>query len=120
MNLSELSKSEVAYIETMYRLKETNDAASVSVLVAESVMHQHRIVELYFNTKLGLDSEVSCAEASKVDYLLDNAVVEKMCKALDRTSRCHPWQSYPIQGRLDSLQSAGASCRERWVKNSVE
>ena len=79
MNLSELSKSEVAYIETMYRLKETNDAASVSVLVAESVMHQHRIVELYFNTKLGLDSEVSCAEASKVDYLLDNVVVEKMC-----------------------------------------
>jgi len=135
VNLSRLSRSEVAYLEAMYRLNESHDSASVStlakrfevrlptaieildkleqkrlvvrkpwkipelskrgILIAESVMHQHRIVELYFNTKLGLDSNLSCVEAAKIDYLLDPTVVEKMCKVLNRPSQCH--HGNPIQ-----------------------
>lgn len=119
----------------MYRLRESNDAASVSALakqfdvrlptaieileklekkglvvrrpwkipelsrkgmaMAESIMHQHRVVELYFNTKLGLNSQISCDEASKIDYLLDRTVIERMCKALNRPSQCH--HGNPIQ-----------------------
>ena len=139
LNLSDLSRSEIAYLETMYRLNESHDAASVSmlaerfnvrlptvieildkleqkrlvikkpwkipelskkgILIAESVMHQHRIVELYFNAKLGIDSDLSCAEAPKIDYLLDPIVVGKMCKVLNRPNLCV--HGHPIQHRED-------------------
>lgn len=128
MKLPDLSRSEVAYLQAMYRLSESNDSASVStlarrfdvslpttieilgklerkhlvakkpwkipvltkrgIIVAECIMHQHRIVELYLNTKLGLDSKRSCAEASKIDYLLDPDLVAKMCKVLNRPNQC--------------------------------
>jgi len=65
------------------------------VVLAESIMHRHRIVELYFSTTLGLGSDESCKEASKVDYLLDKTVIQKMCKALNRPSHCI--HGYPIQ-----------------------
>jgi len=128
LKLSDLSRSEVAYLQAMYRLSESNDSASVStlakrfdvrlpttieilnklerkrlvakkpwrvpeltrkgIIVAEAIMHQHRIIELYFNSKLGLDSKQSCAEASKIDYLLNPDLVAKMCKVLKRPTRC--------------------------------
>ncbi len=128
MDIAELTRSEVAYLETMYRLNESHDATSVSALakrfnvrlptaieilgkleekglvirkpwkvpelsrrgkpLAEHLIHQHRIVELYFSRNLGLNSETSCGEASKVAYLLDKKVIEKMCKALNRPSQC--------------------------------
>ncbi len=129
MNLSDLTRAEVAYLQTMYRLNESDGIASVSVLaekfdvrlptaieilrklqakglvvqkpwkvpelstrgmaMAESVMHQHRIIELYLNTTLGVSSQTSCTEATKIDYLLDKTVIEKMCKALNRPTQCH-------------------------------
>ena len=128
MKNPELSRSEVAYLETMHRLGESNDAPSVSALarrfgvrlpsaieilnklekkgliirrpwqvpelsrngklLAMSAMHQHRIVELYFGRNLGLSTEKSCIEASKIAYLLDKAVIDKMCKALNRPTKC--------------------------------
>jgi DtxR family Mn-dependent transcriptional regulator len=63
--------------------------------LAESVMHQHRIVELYLSRNLGLNSEKSCTEASKIAHLLDKTVIAKMCKALDRPTRCV--HGYPIR-----------------------
>ena len=65
------------------------------VVLAESIMHRHRIVELYFSRVLGLNSDKSCVEASKIDYLLDKTVVQKMCKALNRPSHCN--HGNPIQ-----------------------
>lgn len=135
----ELTRSEVAYLETMHRLGESHDAPSVSALakrfgvrlptaieildkleekglvtrrpwkapelsvkgkkLAESVMHQHRIVELYLSRNLGLNQEKSCAEASKIAYLLDKKVIEKMCKALNRPTHCN--HGNPIRHRDD-------------------
>lgn len=135
MNMSDLSRTEVAYLETIYRMNETHQDASVSALakkfsvrlpsaieilgkleanglvirkpwripeltkrgatITESVMHQHRILELYLSKKLGVDSKLSCAEASKVNYLLDSEVIERICIALNRPSRCP--HGYPIQ-----------------------
>jgi len=139
LNAPELTRSEVAYLETMHRLSESHEAASVSALaerfgvrlptaieilnkleekglvirrpwkvpelsrkgktLAESVMHKHRIVELYFSRSLGLNSEKSCTEASKIAYLLDKAVIEKMCKALNRPTLCN--HGNPIRHRDD-------------------
>jgi DtxR family Mn-dependent transcriptional regulator len=65
------------------------------VVLAESIMHRHRIVELYFSRILALSFEKSCKEASKVDYLLDKTVIQKMCKALNRPSHCN--HGNPIQ-----------------------
>jgi len=128
MSFPDLSRSEVAYLETIYRLNETHEISSVSALakrfgvklpsvieildrleqkglvvrkpwrtpelskqgteLAELVMHQHRVVEVYLNKKLGMSTESSCAQAAKIDYLLGSDVVEKMCKALSRPARC--------------------------------
>lgn len=128
MSFPDLSRSEIAYLETIYRLNETHERSTVSTLakrfgvrlpsvieilnrleqkglvvrkpwrtpelskqgseLAELVMHQHRIVEVYLNKKLGLSTESSCAQASKIDYLLERIVVERMCKVLSRPSRC--------------------------------
>jgi len=65
--------------------------------MAETIMHQHRIIELYLNATLGLTSEKACGEAAKIDYLLDGEVIEKMCKALNRPSQC--LHGYLIQHR---------------------
>jgi Mn-dependent DtxR family transcriptional regulator len=139
MNTAELTRSEVAYLETMHRLSESHDATSVSALakrfgvkmptaieildkleerglvirrpwkvpelsvkgrrLAESAMHQHRIVELYFSRNLGLSPGKSCIEASKIAYLLDKTVIEKMCKALNRPTQC--MHGNPIRHRDD-------------------
>jgi DtxR family Mn-dependent transcriptional regulator len=128
MSTPELSRSEVAYLQAIYRLNESHATSSVSVLakkfnvkmptaieilhklqakglveqkpwkvpelskkgmaMAESVMHQHRIIELYLSRVLGLSSEVSCVEATKIDYLLDESVIHKMCQVLNRPSKC--------------------------------
>jgi len=135
LSVPELTRSEVAYLQTMHRLNESRRATSVSTLakqfgvklptaigilekleekgfvtrkpwkvpklstrgvtLAESIMHRHRIVELYFSRILGLSHEKSCKEASKVDYLLDKTVIQKMCKALNRPSHCN--HGNPIQ-----------------------
>ena len=126
--MPELIRSEVVYLEGMYRLNESHDITSVSALakrfgvklptaieildkleekglvirkpwkvpelskrgnsVAERLLHQHRIVELYFNTTLGLNSATSCSEASKVAHLFDKSVIRKMCKSLHRPKQC--------------------------------
>ncbi len=139
MSSTELSRSELAYLETMHRLGESHDATSVSALakrfgvrlptaieilnrleqkglvirkpwkvpelskkgkaLAESVMHQHRIVELYLSSNLGLSPDKSCTEASKIAYLLDKTVIDKMCKALNRPTHCN--HGNPIRHRDD-------------------
>jgi len=128
MKLSQLTRAEVAYLQMMYRLNESDGISSVSALakkfdvrlptaieilhklrakglvvqepwrvpkltskgvaMAESVMHHHRIVELYLNSTLGLNSQVSCAEAAKVDYLFDETVIDEMCRVLNRPEKC--------------------------------
>ena len=124
----EITRSEIVYLEGMYRLNESHDTTSVSALaklfgvklptaievldkleekglvirkpwkapqlskrgnyVAERLIHQHRIVELYFNTTLGLNSAMSCSEASKVAHLFETSVIRKMCKSLHRPKQC--------------------------------
>jgi DtxR family Mn-dependent transcriptional regulator len=126
--MHELTRSEVEYLEAMYRLNESHNTTSVSALakrfrvrlptaieildkleekglvirkpwkvpelsrrgnsLAERLIHQHRIVELYLNRTLGLNSVTSCSEASKVAHLFEKSVIRKMCKSLRRPKQC--------------------------------
>jgi Mn-dependent DtxR family transcriptional regulator len=52
------------------------------------VMHQHRILEVYLNRKLGVDSDLSCDQAGRVDYLMDSKVIQRMCQSLNRPAKC--------------------------------
>jgi DtxR family Mn-dependent transcriptional regulator len=137
--MPELTRSEVVYLEGMYRLNESHDITSVSALakrfgvklptaieildkleekglvirkpwkipelskrgnsLAERLIHQHRIVELYFHTTLGLNSATSCSEASKVAHLFEKSVIRKMCKSLHRPKQC--MHGYLIRHRDD-------------------
>jgi DtxR family Mn-dependent transcriptional regulator len=63
--------------------------------LAELVMHQHRVLEVYLNEKLGVNSDMSCAQAGKIDYLFDTDVIEKMCRVLNRPATC--LHGFPIQ-----------------------
>lgn len=55
---------------------------------AERIIHDHRILEVYFGDVLGLDADDACAEASKIDYLVGSRTIGKMCGALHRPARC--------------------------------
>lgn len=56
--------------------------------LASHIIHNHRILEVYFKEFLSLDDETSCKEASKIDYLVGMRLVEKICKALNYPETC--------------------------------
>jgi len=56
--------------------------------LATEIIHNHRVIELYFSRALRLQSDLSCNEAAKVDYLLSDEVVGRMCRYLHRPNRC--------------------------------
>ncbi len=58
------------------------------IRVASSILHRHRIIELYFSRKLGLAQQLACREAAKIDYILDDIVVARMCRELNHPDKC--------------------------------
>lgn len=56
--------------------------------LALNIIHNHRILEVYFKKVLGLDDETSCREASKMDYLVGMGLIKKICKALNYPETC--------------------------------
>jgi DtxR family Mn-dependent transcriptional regulator len=123
-----LSGVEVAYLKEAYKLTESGEAPSVSLLAkkfgvsmpsvievfdkleekglllrkpwkvpkltgmglitARRIIHNHRVIEVYFAEKLGLGTNYSCNEATKIDYLMENQLVMKMCDALNYPAKC--------------------------------
>jgi len=58
--------------------------------LAENIVHNHRIIEIYFTKKLGLDSDFCCEEATKIDNLIGDEVVSRMCVDLSHPDEsCH-------------------------------
>ena len=58
--------------------------------LAENIIHNHRIIEMYLAEKMSLGSDFSCEEASKLDSLLGDEVVSKMCNDLHYPDeQCH-------------------------------
>jgi DtxR family Mn-dependent transcriptional regulator len=57
-------------------------------VLAEKILHNHRVVETYFHRVLKLGVVLACREAQKIDYLLDNDTVMSMCSILDYPTQC--------------------------------
>jgi len=55
---------------------------------AENYIHNHRIIEVFYRNTLGLDTGASCEEASRIDYLVSNETVARMCAFLNRPTVC--------------------------------
>lgn len=56
--------------------------------LALNMIHNHRILEVYFRKVLGLDDETSCREASKMDYLVDMKLIKRICRTLNYPEAC--------------------------------
>ncbi|MEM2096100.1 MAG: metal-dependent transcriptional regulator [Candidatus Caldarchaeum sp.] len=57
-------------------------------MVAARIIHNHRIIETYFSTHLGLSPSDACQQASRIDYAIGDLVVKKMCMRLNYPSVC--------------------------------
>ncbi|MDJ0274126.1 MAG: metal-dependent transcriptional regulator [Nitrososphaerota archaeon] len=55
---------------------------------AETLLHNHRVIESYFVIAFGLDVEYACREASKIGHLVGERVVASMCRSLNWPDRC--------------------------------
>ncbi|MEN3048506.1 MAG: metal-dependent transcriptional regulator [Candidatus Caldarchaeales archaeon] len=60
--------------------------------VAMRMSHNHRVLETYFVSVLGLSDEEACEEAAKIDAAVGDVLVARMCRALS-------WPSVCIHGR---------------------
>lgn len=58
------------------------------VAVATRIIHNHRILETFFNKELGLSPSEACFEASKIDDQIGEPVIRKMCFKLDFPTTC--------------------------------
>ncbi|MCS7118069.1 MAG: metal-dependent transcriptional regulator [Thaumarchaeota archaeon] len=56
--------------------------------VAMRMFHNHRVLETYFASVLGLKEDVACEEASKIDAVVGDELISRMCKALSWPSVC--------------------------------
>lgn len=58
------------------------------IRIAKRLLHNHRILEMYFVTFLNINEETACREASKIDLYVGQQTINAMCRALNRPCRC--------------------------------
>lgn len=56
--------------------------------IAKSLLHNHRVLEIYFVTFLGMTEKVACKEASRIDLHVGQKTINAMCKTLNHPSKC--------------------------------
>ncbi|MEM4312249.1 MAG: metal-dependent transcriptional regulator [Nitrososphaerales archaeon] len=56
--------------------------------LALEILHNHRVLEVYFKKVFSLEDEVCCKEASKIDYFIGKEIINKMCKVLGYPEDC--------------------------------
>lgn len=56
--------------------------------IATKFIHNHRVLEIYFTDRLGLSKNISCREASKIDYMIGDRVIRKMCSEIGYLEKC--------------------------------
>ena len=67
--------------------------------VSDELIWRHRVMETFFCSELGLDLEVACEAASKVEVLLPLCVFASMCEKLGHPSSCPHGRPIPHRGR---------------------
>lgn len=58
------------------------------LVIAESLIWRHRILETYFSSILKLNFSEACDAASLIDSSVTSSVVEAMCRTLGHPTRC--------------------------------
>lgn len=56
--------------------------------LALRVIHNHRILETFFHRELGLEAGEACIEAGRIDYLIGDEVVKRLCQRLNNPATC--------------------------------
>lgn len=56
--------------------------------LARRLIHRHRVLETFFHRELRLEPAASCREAAKIDYIISDDVVNRLCSSLGYPSRC--------------------------------
>ncbi|MEM4281859.1 MAG: metal-dependent transcriptional regulator [Candidatus Caldarchaeum sp.] len=56
--------------------------------LAARIIHNHRVLETYFNRGLGIGVEASCTEAAKIDYLIGDEVMRRLCEKISFPEQC--------------------------------
>ncbi|MEM3394750.1 MAG: metal-dependent transcriptional regulator [Nitrososphaerota archaeon] len=56
--------------------------------IAKNLLHNHRVLEIYFVTFLGMSKEVACREASRIDLYIGQKTINAMCKTLNHPCKC--------------------------------
>jgi DtxR family Mn-dependent transcriptional regulator len=55
---------------------------------AAKIIHNHRVLELYFRDMLGISDDEACHQAKRIDHLVGDLVVWRMCERLSYPERC--------------------------------
>lgn len=66
--------------------------------VVKKLLYNHRILEFYFTKILGMDMDESCKEASKIDALVGDEVIVRLCDLLGRPDKCP--HGFPIYSEV--------------------
>ena len=53
-----------------------------------NILRRHRLLEKMFADFVGLDAEAACDEASKLDLLLSDSTVDRICTVFDHPTTC--------------------------------
>lgn len=57
-------------------------------VAASKIIHNHRVLELYFRDRLDLPPEETCSQALLIDYMIGDPVIKKMCEKLSYPTSC--------------------------------
>ncbi|MEM0444380.1 MAG: metal-dependent transcriptional regulator [Nitrososphaerota archaeon] len=57
-------------------------------MLAEQLIHNHRVIETYLHRVLKISAALACNEAQKLDNLLDRRTITSMCHALNYPDTC--------------------------------
>jgi len=58
------------------------------VKVAQKIIHNHRILELFFHKKLNLSKREACIEAHRIDHQIGDKVITRICTMLKNPDKC--------------------------------
>ncbi|OYT65741.1 hypothetical protein B6U74_02645 [Candidatus Bathyarchaeota archaeon ex4484_205] len=58
------------------------------VAITEAIIHNHRVLENFLAETLGLDPDMACREADRIDSAISNELARKICEKLGRPEQC--------------------------------
>lgn len=67
----------------------------MGIRLARELLHVHRLVECFLCDTLDLPLDVACREAAKLDHLISDEVVRRICERMSRPSRCPHGRAIP-------------------------